>query len=39
MTEQIIPQETNRQSNIESLHDLEINHVKIISYSSHNLKY
>ena len=34
MTEQIIPQEQ-----IDKSEHLEINHVKIINYSSHNLKY
>ena len=28
MTEQIIPQKKSTNQNIESLHDLEINHVK-----------
>ena len=41
MIEKIIPQAKNksRNQNIESHHDLEINHVKTTKHSSHNLKY
>ena len=47
MIEKILPQEqfyhknnfTTRNQNIESHHDLEINHVKTTKHSSHNLKY
>ena len=39
MIEKIIPKNKSRSQNIESHHDLEINHVRTIKNSSHNLKY
>ena len=39
MTEQIIPQEQIDKSEHRESSRLKINHVKIINYSSHNLKY
>ena len=38
MTEKIIPKNKSTNQYIESHHDLEINHAKIIKHSSHNLK-
>ena len=35
----LYPKNKSRSQNIESHHDLEINHVKTIKHSSHNLKY
>ena len=38
MIEKVLPQEQVEKSDIESHHDLEINHVKTTKHSSHNLK-
>ena len=39
MTEKIIPQEQAKNQNIESHHNLEINHAKTTKHSFHNLKH
>ena len=39
MVKKIFHKNKSRNQNIESYHDLEINHVKTTKHSSHNLKY
>ena len=39
MIEKIILKNKSTNQNIENHHDLEINHVKTIKHSFHNLKY
>ena len=39
MIEKILPQDHMKNLKMESHHDLEVNHEKIIKHSFHNLKY